>query len=63
MAQLPHHVDKLIRNADDTTCTPKCFAGGKAGGEGLAISQKQRRGCFPLPCVALRSLKPAELCL
>lgn len=42
MAQLPHHVDKIIRNADDTTCTPKCFAGGKVSGEELTISKEQR---------------------
>lgn len=43
VAEFPHHVDKLIRNADDTTCTPKCFAGGgKVGGEGLAVSKEQK---------------------
>lgn len=42
MAQLPHHGDKLIRNAGNTTCTPKCFAGGKVGGEEPAISKDQK---------------------
>jgi len=41
MAQLPHHVDKLIQNADDITCALKCFTEGKVGGEGLAIFRDQ----------------------
>lgn len=52
MARLPHHVDKLIQNADTTTCTPKCFAAVKVGEEGLAISKEQKAEEAVFPCLA-----------